>query len=183
MGTKYSSQISVGDEFGSWTVTGDPFTDDKGRAKVKVKCACGDTHTSEVYNLVKKRSTQCKKCSSGLRPTFGSLSVRSMRSAIAEGTAYDLSPENLSESFSRQANVCALTGAPLSIETSSPVKINDSLGLVPNNIIVVTSDIKEKMGGLDAASFIGMCQTVTNIVPTPKSHMTVKDFFDRRENQ
>ena len=183
MGTKYSSQISVGDQFGSWTVTGDPFTDDKGRAKVEVKCDCGDIHTSEVYNLVKRRSTQCKKCSSGLNPTFRSLSVRSMRSAIAEGTAYDLSPENLSESFSRQANVCALTGAPLSIENSSPVKIDGSLGLVPSNTILVASDIKEKMGGLDAASFIGMCQTVTNIVPTPKSHMTVKDFFDRRENQ
>ena len=183
MGTKYSSQISVGDQFGSWTVTGDPFTDDKGRAKVEVKCDCGDIHTSEVYNLVKERSTQCKKCSSGMSPTLGSLSNRYMRSAIAEGVEYDLSPENLSESFSRQANTCALTGVSLSIENSSPVKINDDLGLVPSNTILVASEVKDKMGGLDAASFIGMCQTVTNYVPTPKPKMTVKDFFDKRENQ
>lgn len=183
MGTKYSSQISVGDQFGSWTVTGDPFTDDKGRAKVEVACDCGKTYTSEVYNLVKGRSTQCKKCSSGMSPTFGSLSVRSMRSALAKGTSYNLSPENLSESFSRQANICALTGTPLSIENSAPVKIKDDLGFVPSNIILVATSVKDRMGGLDATSFIGLCQTVTNTVPTPKSHMTVKDFFDRRENQ
>jgi len=183
VGTKYSSQIGVGDQFGSWIVTGAPFTDDKGRAKVEVKCDCGETYTSEVYNLIKKRSTQCKKCSSGKNNTIASVNAKYLRNAAGSGIEYTLSPENLSESFSRQANTCALTGVPLSIENSSPVKINNVLGLVPSNTILVASDVKEQMGNLDAVSFIGMCQTVTNTTPTPESRMTVKDFFDRRDNQ
>ncbi len=164
--SKYSSTISEGDSFGSWTVAGSSFTDDAGRAKIAVVCSCGTTQVAEVYNLVKGRSSKCRKCSSGM-----SNSIRSY------------TPTILSETFSRQANTCALTGASIDINNTVAVKLNNDLESGPDNVVLVSSNVKKRMGDLDAQSFITMCQTVINNVPEPKPNMSVKDFFNKREQQ
>ena len=125
MATKYSDQIPIGKQFGSWTVLEEPTLDDAGRAKVTVKCVCGEVGERHAYNLVTGRTSQCKTCSSGLSPTFQGLSNRYMRSAIGAGEMYTLSSKDISESFSKQASACALTGEPLDIQNAAIVSVND----------------------------------------------------------
>jgi hypothetical protein len=73
------------------------------------------------------------------------------------------------------------------VSNAAPVAYVASKGLTPDNTILVSQTISEQMAGMDAKTFIGLCQTVANnaIPPaeTKKGNVSIKDFFDKRERQ
>lgn len=185
-GSKYFDMVNAGDIFGGWTVTGTPFMD-KSLAKVECKCECGTQSNVRIDRLVKHNTTQCRKCGVGSTSTLRSFSNKSHLYSARRGQEYKLSETNLSESFSLQGNSCALTGDRITVSNAAPVAYDASKGLTPDNTILVSQTISEQMAGMDAKSFIGLCQTVANnaIPPaeTKKRNVSIKDFFDKREQQ
>lgn len=58
---------ALGERFGKWTVTGEPFTRrDSGSYHVPARCDCGATGAPRIYNLQHGLSRQCKACGSAL---------------------------------------------------------------------------------------------------------------------
>jgi len=189
-GSKYFSMVKTGDTFGKWTILGTPFTDKKGMAKVECKCECGFKTDARIDRLVKGKSSQCRSCAAGTSPTIGAysnLATKRYARAVVKGLKYSLDESHLSESFSLQSNSCALTGEAISVVNSAPVPYDGSKGLTPDNTVLVSKTVKERMGGLDAKTFIGLCRTIVDnsVIPekTTRKNISVRDFFDRREQQ
>lgn len=192
-GSKYFDMVSAGDSFGKWTITGTPFTDKKSNALIECECECGIKNDIQIYRLVNEKSTQCRNCAAGISPTLGAFSNRAMKSHLSSVgfsgsmSPYSLNEVNLSESFSIQSSNCALTGEAISFTNSAPVPYDSAKGLVPDNTIIVSNNVKEHMGGMDAKTFVNMCLTVADNSVLPKEtkpkNVSVKDFFNRREQQ
>lgn len=179
MGTKYANSTPVGTRFGKWTVTATPFTDQRGRAKVHVKCECGNESNVFLFSLTKKRSTQCKTCSSGKSATLGSLANRVFRVGLGEGVDYKLSPEFLSQSLSLQSSKCAISGEPLTVLNLSAARWDSTIGYTPENTVLVSNTMKQALSVMktDVKHFVGM-------VATPSTqYNTVQEFLNKRENQ
>ncbi len=183
-------RVKAGDPFGKWTITGTPFTDKKGNALVECKCECGTKKCIQIYRLIKGKSTQCRRCAAGTSPTLGSFSNRTAKLhayAVERGLNYSLNESNLSESFSIQNHSCALSGQSLTTKNSAAVAYDGLQGLTPTNTLIVSSEIKDAMGAMDAKTFIGLCQVVTeNAIPpkeTIRKNVSVREFFNRREQQ
>ena len=188
-GSKYFSMVNAGDTFGKWTVTGTPWMK-KGHPMVECKCECGHKTHARIDRLVKGKSTQCRSCAAGTSPTIGSyfnFTTRSYARAVVKGLKYSLDESHLSESFSIQSNSCALTGEAITVSNSAPVPYIGSKGLTPDNTVLVSKTIKDQMGGLDARTFIGLCQTIVDKSIIPKQmirkNVSVREFFDKREQQ
>lgn len=185
-GSKYFDMVNTGDVFGGWTVTGTPFMD-KSQAKVECKCECGIQNPVRIDRLINGKTTQCRKCGIGSTQTLRSFSNKSHLYSARAGQEYRLNESNFSESFSLQSNSCALTAEAISVSNAAPVAYDGSKGLTPDNTILVSQTISEQMGSMDAKTFIGLCQTVANnaIPPaeTKKRNVSIKDFFDKREQQ
>ena len=209
MGTKYSSQINIGDEFRSWTISGKPFLDDKGRAKVEVTCECGNTVIAEVYNLVKGRSSKCRTCAGHGSPIVergtpagdvpAGYITRVRATAASRGLVNSLTPTYLSESFSNVQNTCTLSGLSISFtaKNASLDRVDSDEGYTEENTQWVHKAINEMKGNLPNDVFIGMCHQVASHNAKPENvdfspiektaaqrgRGTLTDFFDRRENQ
>jgi len=186
--SKYRKEIKLGQKFGSWTVYDFVMSEGKGRSKVAVKCECGNKSHVPAYDLVHKRSTQCKECSKGQSPTIFSLSNRTRKvyqSAIGKGLAYTINSAYLSESFLAQSHSCALTGAPITPQTAMAVRIDNAGGLTPDNTVLVLNSVGTTLqkSGMDAATFYGLAQSVTQNIQQSGTGNTVKDFFTKRETE
>lgn len=183
MASKYDVELVPGKKKGSWTVLEGPVRD-KGRTRVKCVCVCGTEADVLAYNLANKKTTQCRKCSSGKTPTATGLfnltkrSARSLRSAIS----YELTPENVSETLALQGYSCGLTQEPLTMESSSMVRLDHSQGYNPENVMVVSTTAKQAMGEMDVTSFVNFAHQITaNVKKNPPK--TTAEFFSKRENE
>lgn len=175
--------IAPGYQFGNWTVLGVPFRA-SGRTRVKCRCVCGTESDVLVYNLTSKKTTQCRKCSSGKSPTALGLSNLAERSAtrLSGSVAYDLTPENVSETLAMQSYSCGLTQEPLTLESSSVVRLDNALGFNPTNVMVVSAQAKMAMGEMDVTSFVNFAHQVTaNVKKDPPR--TTAEFFNRRDKE
>lgn len=188
-GSKYFSMVKKGKKFVKWTVIGFPFTDEKGMAYVECSCDCTLETNVRIESLVNGKSTQCIMCSSGITDTAGGFSNRMFRTHVNsvrnKGLEYTLDEAHLSESFSIQSQQCALSGESLTFRTAEAVPYDSSVGLTPENTVLVSGVVKGQMGDMDVKSFVNLCQTVVDnsMIPkeAPRKNMTVRDFFDRRD--
>jgi len=181
LSSKYS-QIPTGKQYGDWTVTGPAVTDDKGNTRLECVCSCGATQTVSAYRLVREQSKQCKKCARGQTKSVAALSNKMLRSAGRAGVDYQLSTSQLSESFSNQRNTCSLTGQGITPTTATAVRWDNSSGYTLDNTVIVNANVGSVMNsaGIDAQTFIGLCQVVAENAPETSKN-PVEDFFNRRE--
>jgi len=175
--------IAPGYQFGNWTALGVPFRV-SGRTRVKCRCVCGTESDVLVYNLTKKKTTQCRKCSSGKTPTALGLSNNALRSAarLTGSISYDLTPEHVSETLAMQSYSCGLTQEPLELESSSLVRFDNAKGFNPSNVMVVSTTAKIAMGEMDVQSFVNFAHQVTETVKKNRP-MTTAEFFNRRDEE
>ena len=180
--------ITIGQKFGNWTVLSAPFRDMK-RTRVKCRCVCGAESDVLSYNLLKEKTKQCRKCSSGKTPTILGLSNLTKRSVdqqskFISGSSidWDLTPENLSETLTIQGNVCGLTQEPLTLGSSSVVRLDNSEGYNPTNVMVVSTTAKMAMGEMDVSTFVNFAHRVTETVKK-NPPMTTAEFFNSRDKE
>jgi hypothetical protein len=180
--SKYLNEIALGQKFGRWTAY--DFVKGKGEMKIAVRCDCGTKAHVSAYNLVKGRSTKCKNCRDGKSPSvFGASSKVYKQIVGSRECDYTITPGTISESFSFQSGICALTGETL-ISGTSAVKIDNAQIMTPENTLLVSNTVAKAMGGMDVKSFVGLCNVVvSNAPPMKKKRVTTQDFFDRREQQ
>ena len=97
---------------------------------------------------------------------------------------YTIDSAYLSESFSNQGNTCALTGKSITPITSTAVRWDNSNGYTPENTIIVNAAVGSVLNssGLDASTFIGLCQVVAENAPETKGN-PIEDFFNKREKE
>lgn len=175
------STILIGEQFGGWTVLAAPFRDLK-RTRVRCRCVCGTESDVLVYNLTHEKTKQCRDCSSGKTPTTLGLYNYTKRSALPSKVPYKLTPENVSETLALQGFSCGLTQEPLTLESSSVVRLNNSEGYIPTNVMVVSTTAKIAMGEMDVTSFVNFAHQVTeNVKKNPP--MTTAEFFNRRDTE
>ena len=181
-------KIAIGEKFGNWETLSGPFRVD-GRTRVKCRCACGTESDVLAYNLLKKKTKQCRDCSSGKTPTILGLSNLTKRSVdqqskFISGSSidWDLTPENLSETLTIQGNVCGLTQEPLTLGSSSVVRLDNSEGYNPTNVMVVSTTAKMAMGEMDVSTFVNFAHRVTETVKK-NPPMTTAEFFNRRDKE
>lgn len=173
--------ITIGDKFGNWTVLRTPFRDKK-RTRVRCRCVCGAQSDVLSYNLTSKKTTQCRKCSSGKTPTTLGLSNLAKRSALPSEITFDLTPETVSDTLTIQGNICGLTHEPLTLESSSVVRLDNSEGYTPTNVMVVSTTAKMAMGEMDVSTFVNFAHQVTETVKK-NPPMTTAEFFNRRDKE
>lgn len=183
MASKYDAKLTPGKKKGNWTVLEAPARVE-GRTRVKCVCECGTEANVLAYNLVNEKTKQCRKCSSGQTPTTLGLSNLTRRSALSTKAAvpYELTPENVSETLALQSFFCGLTQEPLTLESSSLVRLDNSEGYNPSNVMVVSTVAKAAMGEMDVTSFVNFAHQVTeNVKKNPP--MTTAEFFNRRDTE
>jgi hypothetical protein len=185
-GTKYLNEIHTGDKFGSWEVVGSPCTDDKGRAKVGVRCLCGKEADVYAYKLVKGKSTQCSDCARGATLTLNALHTRTYRSAAARDINYDITSEEVSESFALQEETCAVTGEVLTEGSSTLVRLTHSEGFTVENSVFVTNEVANIMAasGKSANELKSWAINIAQVPRyEPKKRKSTKEFLEHRENE
>lgn len=184
-GTKYLNEIHTGDKFGSWEVIGSPYTDEKGRAKVGVRCCCGKEADVYAYKLVNSKSTQCSDCARGATPTLNALYTRTYRSAAMRDIDYDITPEEVSESFSLQEKTCAVTGEVLVEGSSTLVRLTHSEGFTPENSVFVTNEVANVMSctGKSAEELKIWINNAAQVPMYKPKRKSVQEFFDEREKE
>ncbi len=173
--------IVAGKKFGNWEALGGPFRVD-GRTRVKCRCACGTESDVLAYNLTSEKTKQCRKCSSGKTPTVLGLSNLAKRAALPSEITFDLTPENVSDTLTIQGNTCGLTQEPLTLESSSVVRLDNSEGYNPTNVMVVSTTAKMAMGEMDVSTFVNFAHQVTETVKK-NPPMTTAEFFNRRDEE
>lgn len=180
-------KIIAGDKFGNWEALGGPFRVD-GRTRVKCRCACGTESDVLAYNLTSEKTTQCRDCSSGKTPTtlgLSNLTERSVKQQSkyrSESIDWDLTSENLSDTLTIQGNICGLTQEPLTLESSSVVRLDNAEGYKSSNVMVVSTTAKMAMGEMDVSTFVNFAHQVTETVKK-NPPMTTAEFFNRRDEE
>lgn len=173
--SKYLSTFPIGKQIEEWTVIGEPVMDDSSRAKIPVRCSCGEETEVYAYHLSKGNSTRCKKCTTGKSDAEYGLRGKTYRSAVAAGVqAYSLSASDLSESFSQQHGTCAISGDPLEWTQTAVVRYSNEEGFTPENTCLVTKTTFTMMNNMSVQEFQSFCENVTEKNP-------IEEFFNRRE--
>lgn len=179
---KYDQLLQIGAKVGEWEILSPPFRDHNGRAMVQCRCSCGREQDVFAYPLVKGKTTQCKKCSSGKTPTVGGLSGMTLRSAIGQGAKFSLSPAIISQSLSLQGNTCAISHEPIALNSAAVVRVDNSQGYTPTNSVIVSQTMKEHLKGVDLNTMYSVVNTISQ-TPIPRPHITIQDFLNKRETQ
>jgi len=178
--SKYEKLCPMGKRFGSWVVDGGVSKDPKGRAQVSVKCDCGTWQHVYCHQLVNKKTTQCKKCSSGQSPTTASYSNKIYRGVIGSRQDCSVSPETITQTYALQDETCALTGQVVPLHSAVAVQWNEALGYEPGNTIITSTAMQKTMAGMDGQTFVNMCSEVIQHNPVNKV-TSIQEFFDKRE--
>ena len=180
--SKYEKLCPVGKRFGSWVVDGCVSKDVKGRAKVGVKCDCGQSQRIYAHQLVHGKTTQCKKCSSGQSPTTASYSNKIYRGVIGSRQDCSISPETITQTYALQNETCALTGQVVPLHSAVAVQWDESKGYGPGNTIITSTAMQKTMAGMDGQTFVNMCSEVIQHNPINKV-TSIQEFFDKREKE
>lgn len=180
--TKYRNLFQEGHKFGCWKLL-DPEPvkiPAKGKGKnnhtykYKCRCSCGTEQEVDCYNLEKGISQRCYSCSmknrtgenntawTGYKEIPGRFFYRLKKGAKNRQIVFDITIENVYESFVEAGGVCALTGVPISIDegTASIDRVVSSKGYTKENIQWVHKDVNIMKNKFDQQYFVSMCKKV-----------------------
>lgn len=182
-GSPRRSFVSSGDSFGDWTVVAEVGLRGKGRGHraVLCKCGCGSEREVNFYELIKGRSSGCKRCTGagdktsrwkGCGPVAGRLWGEVRRNAKARGLALSVTIEQAAALWDAQHGKCALSGSPLSFErmvggikqrgTASLDRIDSSRGYEVGNVQWVHKDVNKMKTNFSDEEFIAVCCRVAD---------------------
>jgi len=177
----YTSLYPIGKMVGEWTVIGEPVMDDRSRAKIPVRCSCGNETAVYGYHLKKGKSTQCKTCSSGKSPTYLGITNKAYRSSVIGGIQeFNITANSLSESFVEQSGTCVISGEPITTGDSVAVRYDSNEGYTIENTALVSQTAKEMMGSLCINDFVQRCY---NVVQNVTKQSPIEAFFNKRGNE
>lgn len=182
LGGKYKKLLTQGKRFGSWVIVGAICRDVKSRVQVFCRCDCGFQQLVYANQLVNQKTTQCKKCSSGKTNTTKALANKVYRRILGAMHTSSISPTNILKTYQLQNSVCALTGQKIATTEAAAIRWDGSEEFNSGNTLITTKTMVDHMSGLDGKTFVNLCQSVINNVPKNNA-VSIKDFFDRRENQ
>jgi len=185
----HTGLFKTGQVFGKWTVVSDDLffvkdeNDGSRRAKVKVRCECGNEQLLKPTRL----NNNLKGCYDCTRSKHGSENPswkgvgdlcsleysRIKRQAKNRGIVFSLSKKYVWELFEQQNKKCALSGQDIELvpnfyikrgrkQTASLDRINSKLGYVEGNVQWVHKDINMMKNAYDLQYFIEMCKLVVN---------------------
>lgn len=171
---KYVGKFKAGDKFGSWTVVdgnihGVP-------AQMDVQCVCGNVKRTDVYSLVKGRSTSCG-CQLKARvgehnPNWKGTDGISGTTLYQNSVRTGLSREDLVVLARAQNYSCVLTGGALAGSLSAKVEpVNPNIPLNTSNAIWVSPQASPMVRSLGVSGSI----TLANSVSQTTSH----NIFDK----
>ena len=174
----------IGERFGKLLVIEGAGSNNRGLAKWKCKCDCGNFYITTGYYLTqgRKKSCGCQNCRlygkenpkwNGYEDINGSFWHRIKNGAKIRNLEFNISKKFIWELFLKQDKKCALTGIELKMcnsdkkqrsdlkeQTASLDRIDSSKGYIENNIQWVHKDINRIKSNMDNNSFIELCKKV-----------------------
>jgi len=173
---------NIGDTFGYWTVLDDTVVrlGSKDVRSVKCKCTCGTERAVRIHELASGGSVGCECVATRKNKArviaSGRLSKttysRIKKSAGIREIPFDVDMDYLWSLFESQKECCALSGAPLILETTvcrvkgesnitaSLDRIDSSVGYTKNNVQWVHKDVNKMKQDLDEKRFKELCKMV-----------------------
>ncbi len=174
----YTSLFPTGSVIGEWTVIGEPAMDNRSRAKIPVRCSCGNETEVYGYHLKRGNSTQCENCSRGTSPTYRGIANKAHRSAIIGGIQnFQITANSLSKSCEEQSGTCIISGEALTTDNSVAVRYSSNEGYTIENTALVSETAKGLMGTMCVNEYVLHCY---NVVQNATNQSPIEDFFDKR---
>ena len=172
MANKYNNLFKKGHTFGSWKLLETEAFKVGSQYKYKCQCSCGKKQQVNCYNLVKKRSTMCKSCSSKKKGSSNSnwKGYKEISSKYFSNLKYNAKKRDLSfkitmrqlyNVWKEQDGRCALSGVKLDLQSDASVdRIDSSKGYTRKNVQWVHKDINFMKGSFKINHFIKFCKMI-----------------------
>jgi hypothetical protein len=177
-GSKYDAIVKKGMKFGQWEIIGDSVV--ANGAMIKSKCSCGVIRDIRVNKLLNGSTTQCRKCSKGVKSphwrgigklpatTFTIIKLR----AKERGIQFKVSKNYLWKLFEEQNEKCALSALLLNFDpkegrnlgnsngNASLNRIDSSKGYIEGNVQWVHKHINIMKNEYSTEYFLYLCKKI-----------------------
>lgn len=168
----------IGLIIGDFIVIGEPFPR-RGHMYYPCKCICGNIENKIIYNLKRVKYQKCFKCRQGVNShawkgvgllphdIFNNI----WHSAIDRKLEFNITIEQIWELYLKQGKKCALTGWPITFNTTFRTKkertasldrIDSTEGYTIDNVQWVHRDINLLKKNYKNDEFINMCLAIAN---------------------
>lgn len=175
--SKYAGKFLPGHKFGHWTVVDGTITGSP--AQIKVKCTCDCERLTDVYTLVKGKSTSCGCIvrTGEDAPNWKGVNGLS-RTTIARNTQYmtshgngaiSISPIDMANVYASQSGVCAITGQTLTTSTARLERVDANQPYNASNVVWVHNSISPVAATYGVQGAITIANSVVSNTSQPNN--------------
>ncbi len=188
--SKYDGRFTIGQRLTGtkWTVVDDKIKligkPHARRANIKLKCDCGFESYVDCWTVSKGKSKGCETCNNS-RPKEknplwkgngdipGAYLGRVKRQAAQRNIEWNLTPEQLVQTYEASSGTCALTNVPISFTTNNASldRIDSNGSYTTANVQWVHKDVNRMKNAFPQNYFVTICNAVATNHPVPQPNI------------